>query len=133
MGSASLGPPETRSLVAGYLRVSWTLSGLDPAEIHLQGVLDFVGCEALDRVVAGVLLKQYRRILIDLSQLDRMTAAGADGLLKAATAIRQRSGRVALVGPTQNVRTLIESVGLDRQIDVYDTEEVAVRGIESER
>ncbi|KAF0241460.1 MAG: hypothetical protein FD180_4425 [Planctomycetota bacterium] len=125
-------PAESRSLIAGYLRVSWSLVGIDPAQIQLQSVLDFVGSEALDRIVAGILNKNYRRILIDLEKLDRMTTAGADGLLKAATEIRRRSGRVALVGPNPRVLSFIENLGLARQIEVYSTAEEAVRGIEAE-
>ena len=124
---------ESRSIIAGHLRISWSLSGIDPAEIRLHSVLDFVGSEALDRVLAGILNKNYVRILIDLTHLERITAAGVEGLLNVATEVRRRSGRLALVGPSPAVLEFIEKLGVTRQIDVYKTVEEAVRGIESEK
>ncbi|MEK7466481.1 MAG: STAS domain-containing protein [Planctomycetota bacterium] len=125
-------PVESRSLIAGYLRISWTLSGLDPAEVRLLSVLDCVGSDALDRVVAGILNKKYQRILIDLTSLDRVTTAGVEGLMKVSTEIRLRSARLALVGPSAGVVTFIENLGLTDQFDIYPTVEEAVRGIEAE-
>jgi anti-anti-sigma factor len=123
---------ESRSLIAGYLRISWTLSGIDPAEIRLQGVLDLVGSDALDRIIAGILNKTYCRILVDLRKLERMTAAGAEGILKLSQESRRRAARLALVGPPEGVLTFIQNVGLKRQIDVYSSAEEAIRGIEAE-
>lgn len=108
------------------------LSGLDPAELHLQGVLDFIGADALDRITAGILNKSYRRILVDASKLEKLTSAGADSLLKSAGEARRRSARIALVSPPPAIRSFMESLGLDRQIDLYPSVEDAIRGVESE-
>lgn len=119
--------PDSRTIDSGLLKISWTLTGSEPALVQLQSVLDRAGSEALDRALAGALNLGYRHVVLDLTRLERVTAGGAEGLLKSAAEARRRSARLVLASPLLPVRDFLRKLGITGELEIADTVEAASR------
>ena len=91
----------------------------------LDGRLDIQGAADVDlqmNIVAG----SRRAVLIDLEKVTFLASIGMRTLLTAARAVKQRGGRICLFRPTDLVRRVLTTSGVDKMIPVDDQFDHAV-------
>jgi anti-sigma B factor antagonist len=80
---------------------------------------------ALESGVAG----EARLLVVDLSGLSFMDSTGVQVLLDIRVMMNERDGRLVLVSPRATVARVLNLVGADQLIPVYDTIKEAAAGI----
>jgi len=88
--------------------------------IKLVGRLDIVGVGAIETRFAGYCAGENPRILVDLSQVEFLASIGIRLLVLNAKSITSRGGRMVLLGPIPEVRTVLEVTGIPAIIPIYD-------------
>jgi anti-anti-sigma factor len=92
----------------------------------LLGRIDIAGAQDIDMPM-NVLAGSKRKVVVDLSQVEFLASMGIRSIVLAAKSIMSKRGTCSLVAPAGNVRTVIESAGLDMIIPTFDTLDEAVR------
>lgn len=80
--------------------------------LEINGEVDAYTAQELDHTIAELLTQDYYRIVMDLSNMGFISSAGIRSILFAHREAINLGGEVRLVGPTDQVRRTLESVGL---------------------
>lgn len=113
------------------------LAGSQLAQVPLfviDGECDHGGTEALHAAVGEALSADARAILLDLEKCTYIDSGGISVLLTAARRLRGR-GWLGVLAPNDNVRRLLEIVGLtvDAGFRVFDRRDDALHALEELR
>jgi anti-anti-sigma factor len=98
--------------------------------VNVSGRLDSVTSPRLDAEVRRQLDAGQRRLVFDLSQLEYISSAGLRVLLAAARQLRGQ-GAVAVAGPNDLVRQVIEIAGVTGFIQICDDTGDATAALQS--
>jgi anti-sigma B factor antagonist len=88
---------------------------------ELRGELDFNSAPALKEGLLAILAQRGTRIILDLSNLAFMDAAGLRVLLAAGRRAALLGGTMTLAAPQQIVARLLQVTGLDRRFAIFPT------------
>lgn len=88
--------------------------------IKLIGELDIVGVGAIETKFAGYCAGENARILVDLSEVSFLASIGIRLLTLNAKSVASRGGRMVLLHPTPDVRSVLEITGIPAIIPIYD-------------
>ena len=88
--------------------------------IKLVGELDIVGVGAIETKFAGYCAGEKARVLVDLSEVSFLASIGIRLLTLNAKAVASRGGRMVLLSPTPDVRSVLEITGIPAIIPIYD-------------
>jgi anti-sigma B factor antagonist len=88
--------------------------------IKLVGDLDILGVGAIETQFAGYCGGENPRVLVDLSGVDFLASIGIRLLTLNAKSILSRGGRMVLLSPTPEVRSVLEITGIPAIIPIYD-------------
>lgn len=83
------------------------------AEARLRGALDAATAGQLDVVVEQLIRSGCRNLVLDLSELDFLAAAGLHALVRAHTALEAAGGSLTLVKLPRMARRVLDVTGLD--------------------
>jgi anti-sigma B factor antagonist len=81
--------------------------------VQLRGELDLTTAPGLEQRLDRLRRDGHRQIILDLSGLEFLSAAGLTVLLRADQALRALGGRLVLTGPPRIVRRVFAITGLD--------------------
>lgn len=79
--------------------------------IAIRGEIDHGNASALSSAIDELLDTEQRIVLLDVAHVDYMDSGGISVLLSALRRLRDR-GWLGIIGPSANVRRLIQIVGL---------------------
>ena len=100
------------------------LADIKPEALHLIEVIGRInhdGATTLHDKVTGALARDRTALLVDLRGVDYINSSGLRALVQLYKKIKQQNGTLILVNPTENVKRLLELVGLDTVFDIqYD-------------
>jgi anti-anti-sigma factor len=88
--------------------------------LKLVGDLDIQGVEAIETKFAGYCAGENPRVLVDLSEVEFLASIGIRLLTLNAKAVASRGGRMVLLHPTPDVRSVLEVTGIPAIIPIYD-------------
>ena len=86
--------------------------------IELEGRLDLEGTQAIDQQFGFATATQPLRLAVDLAGVSYVASIGLRTLLTAARAQASRGGRMVLVGPSDMVRRVLVTTGVDTLIPI---------------
>jgi anti-anti-sigma factor len=86
--------------------------------INLDGRLDLEGTRAIDQQFAYATSTQPLKLAVDLSSVSFVASIGLRTLLTAARAQAGRGGRMVLVAPSEMVRRILETSGIDSIVPI---------------
>lgn len=92
----------------------------DLTRIALDGRLDLEGTQAIDRQFAFATSTQPLRLAVDLTGVSYVASIGLRTLLTAARAQAGRGGRMVLVWPSEMVRRVLVTTGVDTLIPIVE-------------
>ena len=88
--------------------------------IKLIGELDIIGVGAIETPFTGYCAGETPRVLVDLSEVSFLASIGIRLLTLNAKSIASRGGRMVLLQPTPDVRSVLEITGIPAIIPIYD-------------
>ena len=88
--------------------------------IQLTGKLDIIGVGKIETKFTGYCAGEKPRVLVDLSSVEFLASIGIRLLNLNAKSIVSRGGRMVLLSPTPDVRSVLEITGIPAIIPIYD-------------
>lgn len=86
-----------------------------------QGEVDISNLSILDQVLAEVLQRRPRGLVVDLSGITYIDSGGVSSLLRAGQRCSRQGGQLALADGSRFVRRLLQMTGIDRIFPHYET------------
>ena len=88
--------------------------------IHLTGRLDILGVGEIETKFTGYCAGQQPLIVVYISGVDFLASIGIRLLVLNAKSVASRGGRMVLLGPSSEVRNVLEVTGIPSIIPIYD-------------
>ena len=89
--------------------------------IVLSGRMDIAGVGRIETRFAGMTASPRERIIVDMAAVSFLSSIGIRALLMNAKAVERRGGRLVLLDPDPNVRTVLETASINELIPVCDS------------
>ena len=88
--------------------------------IKLAGRLDIIGTGEIETRFAGYCAVNNARVLVDLTGVDFLASIGIRLLVLNAKSVANRGGKMFIIGPSPDVRHVLEVSGIPPIIPMYD-------------
>jgi anti-anti-sigma factor len=88
--------------------------------IKLRGKLDIGGVGQIETKFTGHCAGERPLVLVDLSDLEFLASIGIHLLTLNAKSVSSRGGRMVLLRPSPEVRSILEITGIGMMIPIYD-------------
>ncbi len=96
--------------------------------LDLKGRMDAATSPQVREKIMAVIERGDTQLLLDCSALDYISSAGLRVLFEAAYRIQDLSGKIGCYGVNANVRKIFTLADLQSDIQIYDTQEEALKG-----
>jgi len=93
--------------------------------LHLRGEFDTFYCPALQKEVDSLIAAGVNRVALNLRLVKFINSTALGAIIKASKVLGQNEGKLVISRPSKFCRDIIEKVGLDRVVPIYDTDEEA--------
>lgn len=93
--------------------------------LHLRGEFDTFYCPLLQKEVDGLARAGVTRVVLNLRLVKFINSTALGAIIKASKALQSTGGKLAIARPSAFCRDIIEKVGLDRVVPVFETDEAA--------
>jgi anti-anti-sigma factor len=88
--------------------------------LKLTGILDIVGVGEIETRFTEYCAGENTRVIVDLSEVDFLASIGIRLLMLNAKSISSRGGRMVLLCPQPDVKSVLEITGIPAIIPIYD-------------
>jgi anti-sigma B factor antagonist len=88
--------------------------------VRLTGYLDAHTFERLEETIGELFGQAKYKIVVDLSQVEYISSAGAGVFIGALSEAHEHKGNIVLMNPTANVREVFDLLGLTQIFQVVD-------------
>jgi anti-anti-sigma factor len=102
----------------------------DHAILHLRGEFDTYYVPLLQKEIDDLAKAGIVRVVLNLRLVKFINSTALGAIIKASKGLGTKSGKLALSRPSAFCRDIIEKVGLDRVVGVYDSDEAAVESFD---
>ena len=103
--------------------------GENHAVIHLRGEFDTYYCSHLQTQVEELADAGVPHVVLNLRLVRFINSTALGAIIKASKTLAARSGKLVVAKPSPFCREIIEKIGLDRVVPVYDSDEEAEAGL----
>jgi anti-sigma B factor antagonist len=93
--------------------------------LHLRGEFDTFYCPLLQQEIDGLLAAGEQRVVLNMRLVRFINSTALGAIIKASKALGAHGGALAISRPSTFVRDILEKVGLDRVVRVFDSDESA--------
>jgi anti-anti-sigma factor len=110
------------------LRPRWPRTGTSPDDaivVQVRGEIDLLTAPGLARRLTAACVKPARHVLVDLSTVEFLGAAGVEALVDAHRLCARRGIRFGLLNPSPRVLRPLKLLGLDHTIPIQSRLDVA--------
>ena len=98
----------------------------DHAILHLRGEFDTYYVPHLQKEIDDLEKAGIVRVVLNLRLVKFINSTALGAMIKASKGLTAKHGKLAISRPSAFCRDIIEKVGLDRVVGVYDSDEAAV-------
>ena len=88
--------------------------------IKLIGKLDITGVDTIETRFSGYCGGEQPRVVVELSEVEFLASIGIRLLILNAKSVSSRGGRMVLLCPRPEVRSVLEITGIPAIIPIYD-------------
>lgn len=99
------------------------------AVLHLRGEFDTYYCRALQEEIDELAGSGVVRLVLNLRLVKFINSTALGAIIKASKMLAAKDGKLVLSRPSPFCREIIEKVGLDRVVPIYDTDESAAAAL----
>lgn len=103
----------------------------DHAVLHLRGEFDTYYVRNLQEEVDALLAAGTARLVLNLRLVKFINSTALGAIIKASRQCQSKGGKLAISRPSPFCRGIIEKVGLDRVVPIFDSDEAAAAGLRS--
>ena len=100
--------------------------------IKLTGKLDMEGTTSIRNQFSQHCFGENVFVLVDLSRMTYLSSIGIPMLVSAAKMVASNNGRLALLNPQPNVRSILDITGVSHVIRIYNELETAQGRLQSD-
>lgn len=93
--------------------------------LHLRGEFDTFYCPHLQKEIDALIAAGVQNVALNLRLVKFINSTALGAIIKASKSIGTDGGRLAIARPSAFVRDIMEKVGLDRVVPIFDTDEAA--------
>ena len=101
----------------------------DYTVLHLRGEFDTYYCPLLQKEVDELITAGEKHVVLNLRLVKFINSTALGAIIKASKALTAQGGQLALSRPSSFVRDVIQKVGLNRVVPVFDSDEEAGHAI----
>jgi anti-anti-sigma factor len=101
----------------------------DHAILHLRGEFDTYYVPHLQKEIDDLAKAGIVRVVLNLRLVKFINSTALGAMIKASKGLSSKQGKLAISRPSSFCRDIIEKVGLDRVVGVYDSDEAAVESL----
>lgn len=105
----------------------------DHAILHLRGEFDTYYVPLLQKEIDDLAKAGIVRVVLNLRLVKFINSTALGAIIKASKSLGPKHGKLAVSRPSPFCRDIIEKVGLDRVVGVFDTDEAAVESFDRSR
>jgi anti-anti-sigma factor len=102
---------------------------VDHAVLHLRGEFDTYYVRTLQEEVDALVAAGTTNLILNLRLVKFIHSTALGAIIKASRLCQSKGGRLALSRPSPFCRGIIEKVGLDRVVPIFDSDDEAAKGI----
>ena len=99
------------------------------AVLHLRGEFDTYYCRALQEEIDALLESGVVHVVLNLRLVKFINSTALGAIIKSSKALGAKGGKLVLSRPSPFCRDIIEKVGLNRVVPIFDTDESAIAGL----
>ena len=99
------------------------------AVLHLRGEFDTYYCRALQEEIDELAGSGVVHLVLNLRLVKFINSTALGAIIKASKSLASKGGKLVLARPSPFCREIIEKVGLDRVVPIYDTDETAIEAL----
>src|SRR6185295_17846333 len=93
--------------------------------LHLRGEFDTFYCALLQKEIDGLIASGVNRVALNLRLVKFINSTALGAIIKASKILGANSGKMVISRPSVFCKDIIEKVGLDRVVPMFDTDEAA--------
>ncbi len=93
--------------------------------LHLRGEFDTFYCALLQKEIEGLEKAGVSRIALNLRLVKFINSTALGAIIKASRNLSGKGGKLVIARPSNFCRDIMEKVGLDRVVPIFDSDEAA--------
>ena len=93
--------------------------------LHLRGEFDTFYCPLLQKEIDGLVSAGVSHVALNLRLVKFINSTALGAIIKASKSLASQGGKLVISRPSSFCRDIIEKVGLDRVVPIYNTDEEA--------
>jgi anti-anti-sigma factor len=93
--------------------------------LHLRGEFDTFYCALLQKEIDGLVASGVNRVALNLRLVKFINSTALGAIIKASKILAANGGKLVISRPSVFCKDIIEKVGLDRVVPMYDSDEAA--------
>jgi len=101
------------------------------ALLHLRGEFDTYYCPMLQEEIDGVVKSGVHNVVLNMRMVKFINSTALGAIIKASKVLNIEHGKLAISRPSAFCKDILEKVGLDRVVPVFDSDEAAVAHVTS--
>jgi len=101
--------------------------------LHLRGEFDTFYCALLQKEVEGLIASGVNRIALNLRLVKFINSTALGAIIKVSKTLANGGGKLVIARPSVFCRDIMEKVGLDRVVPMYDSDEAAGAALVAEK
>lgn len=101
----------------------------DHAILHLRGEFDTYYVKNLQQEIDELVKSGVVRVVLSLRHVKFINSTALGSIIKASKTLAAKNGKLVISRPSPFCREIIEKVGLDRVVPIFDDEEAAGRAV----
>ena len=100
-------------------------------EAKLAGRLDLKGAEEISDQFTFQLASSKAPVLVNMAGVEFLASIGIRTLLSTARSLERRGGKLVLLQPTEFVKDVLTTAGVDQLLDIYDDRQAALDALQA--
>ncbi len=93
--------------------------------LHLRGEFDTFYCALLQKEVDGLIASGVNRVALNLRLVKFINSTALGAIIKASKVLGSKGGKLVISRPSVFCKDIMEKVGLDRVVPMFDSDEAA--------
>jgi anti-sigma B factor antagonist len=103
----------------------------DIISISMKGFLDAYTYNELEQVINGYFNQNIYKFIVDLSNVEYISSAGAGVFIGAIGVAQENQGNIILVRPQANVKEVFDLLGLSEIFTITETMEAGLKSFQA--
>ena len=101
--------------------------------LHLRGEFDTFYCALLQKEIDGLIASGVNRVALNLRLVKFINSTALGAIIKASKILAANGGKMVIARPSVFCKDIIEKVGLDRVVPMFDSDEAAGAALLADR